>query len=84
MKLIELLRGEVEVAYHDPWVPQLDEDGVTLGPSRSSRRRTTPSSSSPRTRGSTTPGSSTTLALIVDLRNATVEPALRGDKVWKL
>ena len=41
MKLIELLRAAgAGVAYHDPWVPQLDEDGVTLvRPARAGVRR---------------------------------------------
>ena len=44
LKLIELLRNAgAEVSYHDPHVPAIDEHGLELARSRSSRPRTTAS-----------------------------------------
>ncbi len=85
VKLIELLRtAGAEVAYHDPWVPELDEDGLQL-------------SSVPLDPSShhavviVTAHSAIDYAklvddapLVVDLRNATGRAGVTSDKVWKL
>jgi UDP-N-acetyl-D-glucosamine dehydrogenase len=85
VKLIELLRNAgADVAYHDPWVPQLDEDGVTL-------------SSVPLEPAAydavviVTAHTQIDYAklvddapLVVDLRNATGRAGVASDKVWKL
>jgi UDP-N-acetyl-D-glucosamine dehydrogenase len=85
VKLIELLRtAGADVAYHDPWVPRLDEDGVTL-------------SSVPLEPAAydavviVTAHTQIDYAklvddapLVVDLRNATGRAGVASDKVWKL
>jgi UDP-N-acetyl-D-glucosamine dehydrogenase len=85
VKLIELLRNAgAEVAYHDPWVPELNEDGLTL-------------SSVPLEPGAHDAVVIVTAhtqidyarlvedaALVVDLRNATGRAGVTSDKVWKL
>jgi UDP-N-acetyl-D-glucosamine dehydrogenase len=85
VKLIELLRNAgADVAYHDPWVPDLDEHGVTL-------------SSVPLDPAAhhavviVTAHSQIDYArlvddaaLVVDLRNATGRAGVASDKVWKL
>jgi UDP-N-acetyl-D-glucosamine dehydrogenase len=85
VKLIELLgNAGAEVAYHDPWVPELNEDGLTL-------------SSVPLEPGAHDAVVIVTAhtqidyarlvedaALVVDLRNATGRAGVTSDKVWKL
>jgi UDP-N-acetyl-D-glucosamine dehydrogenase len=85
VKLIELLRAAgAEVAYHDPWVPELDEHGVTL-------RSVGLDPSAYHAVVIVTAHSQIDYArlvddasLVVDLRNATGKAGVASDKVWKL
>jgi UDP-N-acetyl-D-glucosamine dehydrogenase len=85
VKLIELLRtAGADVAYHDPWVPELDEDGVTLS--------SVPLDPSAYDAVVIVTAHSQIdyarlvddAALVVDLRNATGRAGVASDKVWKL
>ena len=85
VKLIELLRAAgAEVAYHDSWVPELDEHGVTL-----SSVELDPAAHDAVV--IVTAHSQIDYArlvddasLVVDLRNATGKAGVASDKVWKL
>ena len=85
VKLIELLRNAgAEVAYHDPWVPELDEDGlqlasVPLEPAAHDAVVIVTAHS-----GIDYAGLVDDAALVVDLRNATGRVGVISDKVWKL
>jgi UDP-N-acetyl-D-glucosamine dehydrogenase len=85
VKLIELLRtAGAEVAYHDPWVPELDEDGVTL--SSVPLEPTAHDAVVIVTAHSQIDYARLVedAALVVDLRNATGRAGVTSDKVWKL
>jgi UDP-N-acetyl-D-glucosamine dehydrogenase len=85
VKLIELLRAAgAEIAYHDPWVPELDEHGVTL-----SSVALDPAAYHAVV--IVTAHSQIDYArlvddasLVVDLRNATGKAGVASKKVWKL
>jgi UDP-N-acetyl-D-glucosamine dehydrogenase len=85
VKLIELLRtAGAEVAYHDPRVPELDEDGlqlssVPLDPSAHDAVVIVTAHS-----GIDYGKLVDDAALVVDLRNATGRAGVTSDKVWKL
>ena len=73
LKIIRLPRElGAEIAYHDPHVPELPELGLRSGDldERARRRRTSPASSPPTPR-STTSGSSREAQLVVDFRGVT-------------
>jgi UDP-N-acetyl-D-glucosamine dehydrogenase len=85
VKLIELLRAAgAEVAYHDSWVPELDEHGVTLSSvdldpaAYDAVVIVTAHSQIDYAR------LVDDAALVVDLRNATGKAGVASDKVWKL
>ena len=85
VKLIELLRtAGADVAYHDPWVPELDEHGVTL----SSVPLDPAAHHAVVDRHGALAIDYAKLVddapLVVDLRNATGRAGVTSDKVWKL
>ena len=82
LKVIELLRGDgADVAYHDPFVPELPESGSTSIDLDEYRRvaATTASSSSRTTRAIDYRTLVERATLVVDLRNATGERRQRGN-----